>query len=225
MKNYIENILKCSLFANIERDNIGGLLSCLNAKTKTFQKNNIIILAGDPADKVGIILEGEAQVVREDAFGTRSIISGLAAGDMFGEAYACAGVAQMPVSVMANCDCVTMFIDYMKIINKCKNYCRFHEELVNNMLRILAVKNINLNKKNAALSARTTRKKLMAYLSSQAEQSGNRIFYIPFNRQELADYLSVDRSAMSSELSRMSDEGLISFEKNKFELLKPHKGD
>lgn len=156
--------------------------------------------------------------MREDIFGNRAILTALMPGQLFGETFACAGVEILPVSVIAVSDCKILLLDYRRIITTCPTACVFHSRLIENMLKILAGKNLVLNQKIEALSARTTREKLLAYLVAQAGVAGSRRFTIPSTRQELADYLSVDRSAMSREMGIMQKEGMIRFKKNCFEL-------
>jgi cAMP-binding proteins - catabolite gene activator and regulatory subunit of cAMP-dependent protein kinases len=208
------------LFSGISKEDLAVMLDCLNARSVRYPKGSFVFLAGDAASRVGIVCEGEVQVVREDVFGNRAILSKLERGDLFGETFACAGVERMPVSVLATQESEVLLIDYRRIVTSCPSSCAFHGKLIENMLGILAAKNLLLNRKIEALSARTTRGKLMAYLAEQAAAQGSSHFRIPFDRQELADYLAVDRSAMSAELGRMRDDGLIRFHRDDFELLR-----
>lgn len=209
------------LFNGISENDLYAMLDCLNARIVQYEKNNIIFLAGDPVSRVGIVCSGGVQLVREDMLENRAIMASLSAGDIFGETFACARIERLPVSVVATSDCEILLIDYRRIVTTCPSTCVFHGKLVENMLEILADKNLMLNQKIEALSARSIRGKLLAYLTAQAQRSGSYAFKIPFNRQELADYLSVDRSAMSAELGKMRDDGLLRFHKNDFEIMKP----
>jgi CRP-like cAMP-binding protein len=167
---------------------------------------------------VGIILTGNVHIIQEDYWGNRSILTHIAPPDLFGEAFACAEMEKTPVSALAVEKTDVLFIDYQKIITICPSACVFHGQLIENMLRILAEKNILLTQKMEILSKRTTKEKLLAYLSFQAIAAKSSSFYIPFQRQALADYLGVDRSAMSSALGALKKEGKIDFEKNWFRL-------
>lgn len=220
MQTYDTLLLQHPLFEGIQRDQLHSLLSCLNAYTSSYQKGDYILQVGEPASHVGILLEGTAQVVRDDIFGNRSIITSLQSADTFAEVFACANTAMLPVSVFALQACTVLWLDYKRILNTCPNSCIFHKKLIENMLQLLAQKNLQLNQKIETISARTTREKLFTYLSSIAQSYNSTSFTIPFNRQELADYLSVDRSAMSTELGKMRDEGYINFHKNTFTFLK-----
>lgn len=219
MKKYLYLIEKMPLFCGIAREETQSMLDCLQASLKHYAKQDDIFTAGGPANRVGIVLEGSAQVVRDDVFGNRTILTGLGVGDMFGETFACANVEMLPVSVIATDACVILLLDYRKIITTCSASCSFHNRMIENMLQILAAKNLILNRKIEAVSAHSTREKLLVYLAGQSGEAGSAKFEIPFNRQALADYLSVDRSAMSAELGKMRDEGLLRFHKNQFELL------
>jgi CRP-like cAMP-binding protein len=219
VRKYLEIIEKSPLFKGIAQGDLTNMLDCLSASVHDYVKHAAIFFAGLPAERVGIILAGAAQVVRYDIFGNRTILTTLEQGGMFGETFACAGVETLPVSVLATEACKALLVDYRKIIVTCPSSCVFHNKMIENMMQILARKNLTLNQKIEAVSARTTREKLIVYLTAQAGRAGSRAFGIPLNRQELADYLSVDRSAMSAELSRMRDDGILEFHKNRFEIL------
>ena len=168
---------------------------------------------------MGIVLSGKVHIVREDYYGNRNIVAIVSTGEMFGEVFACAGTDLMPVSVFAEEISEIMFIDLRSITTTCGQGCEFHGVIIRNLLRIVSEKNLILNRKIDFLSKRSTREKLLSYLSAQAKRTGSAEFSIPFNRQELADFLCVDRSAMSAELSKMSRDGLIRYEKSRFRLL------
>lgn len=219
--NNLYKILKSNpLFHQIEDSDLTSILKCLSAQQKLFAKNEIIFRVNDKIASVGIVLSGLVQIMKEDVLGNRTILANLEEGDMFGEAFACAKVDSIPVNVTAATDCTVLLIDYQKIITTCQSSCQFHAKLIENMLTILARKNVFLNQKIEYLSKRTTKDKLISYLSYEAQITGSNSFQIPFNRQELADYLCVDRSALSRELSKMKEEGILSFQKNRFKLQK-----
>ena len=168
---------------------------------------------------MGIVLSGKVHIVREDYYGNRNIVAIVSPGEMFGEVFACAGTDLMPVSVFAEEISEIMFIDLRSITATCGQGCESHDVISRNLLRIVSEKNLILNRKIDFLSKRSTREKLLSYLSAQAKRTRSAEFSIPFNRQELADFLCVDRSAMSAELSKMSRDGLIRYEKSRFRLL------
>ena len=222
MKNFFySNILKkCPLCAGIAESDLNALFDCLGAVQKNCPKDGFALMAGDPAGAVGIVLTGALHIVQEDFWGKRGILARLTPGELFGEAFACAGIKLLPVSVVATEAAEIMLLDYRKVIAPCPKGCAFHAVLVGNMLRILAQKNVLLVHKIEHLTRRSTREKLLSYLSAQAREAGQSSFVIPFNRQELADFLAVDRSAMSNELSKMQAEGILAFKRNEFELFK-----
>lgn len=219
MKQNIK-ILKLSfLFQGIEESDLEAMLGCLGATERKYRKNDVILLAGTKVTSVGIMVEGNAQITRDDAEGNRAILSELEKADLFAEAYVAAGSQEVPITVIATSDCRIVWIPFNKIIGSCSNACGFHRLLVQNMMRVIAQKNIWMNEKMRILSCKTTKEKLMTYLSDYSERVGKDKFKIPFSRNELADFLSVDRSAMSRELSKLKDEGYLNYHKNEFELL------
>ncbi|MBN7772361.1 Crp/Fnr family transcriptional regulator [Clostridium aminobutyricum] len=222
MKNIYEELTKSPLFGGIEPEDISAMLACLSAQTKNFKKNQNVFMIGDKNEAVGFIVSGSIQIIKEDFLGNRSIIAQIGQGQIFAEAFACAGIKRMPVSVVATTDSKILFIDYNRIVHSCTNTCAFHHRLIENMLQILAQKNVYLNDKIEHLSRRSTKDKVLSYLSSQAQKMGKKNFEIPFNRQELADYLCVDRSALSNELCKLRDMGILDFNRNQFTLLETY---
>lgn len=176
-------------------------------------------MAGDAVAEVGVLLMGKIQIVQEDIFGNRTIIDQLTAGHLFAETFICAGIKKSPVTVLTITECEILLIKFRQIITTCSSACEFHTKLIENMLQILARKNMILNQKNKFLSQRSTREKIRAYFMHMIAQQGKFNFDIPFSRSELADYLCVDRSALSRELGKLQDEGKIKFHKNAFEVL------
>lgn len=209
----------CALFEGIAVHEQQALLKCLSGQARGYAKGEWIWHEGERATQVGVVLSGGVQVVREDFWGNRAILAHLEPGGLFGEAFSCAQIERLPVSVLASESSQVLLIDIRKLGVSCASACSFHARLIQNMLRVLASKNVALTQKIGHLTKRTTREKLLSYLSERAQQAGGSTFELPFNRQELADYLSVDRSALSSELGRMRDEGLLRFQRNHFELL------
>jgi CRP-like cAMP-binding protein len=218
LKNIFEVTKNNPLFQKIAYCDFEHLLNCLSAKTACYKKDEVILLSGDTISFVGLILSGAIRIIKEDFNGNITIHTELSVSDLFGEVFACAGIFQSPVTVQAVEDTEILFIDYKKIITSCAAACPFHARLIENMLKLIAKKNLMLNNKIEILSRRTTREKLQCFFDLQRDNAKE--FNIPFNREELAHYLCVDRSAMSNELCKMRDEGLIKFQKNKFEILK-----
>ena len=213
------SLRQCPLFASISAEELNSLLGCLSAAIRRFQKDEFVFLAGDRISSIGIVLSGSVRVLQEDFWGRRMILAHIEPGGLFGEAFSCADKKMLPISVVTAELSEVMLLDYRKILTTCTSACVFHTQLIMNMMQILAEKNILLIQKMEYLSKRTTRDKLLAFLSAQAQLSASNIVEIPFNRQELADFLCVDRSALSRELGAMQSEGLLRFEKSRFELL------
>lgn len=216
MKKIFEIIKNNSLFEGIAFSDFEQMFGCLSTRTVTYKKNEIILLSGDTINYVGLILTGGVKISKEDVEGQVSILAELGIADLFGETFACAGIDHSPVTIQASEDAEILFIDYKKIITSCSLSCPFHARLIRNMLKLIAHKNLMLNQKMELLSKRTTREKLLLFFDMQ--RGAAKKFTIPFSREELARYLCVDRSAMSKELSKMRQDGLVDFHKNHFEL-------
>lgn len=212
------------LFKGIREDELESALKCLSPQKKVYSKGELILRAGDPVTSVGIVISGRIQVIKEDYSGSRNILAEATAGSIFAEAFSCAKIEKLPVTVLSVTGSEILFFDYQRIISRCGASCVYHFKMIENMLEILAKNNLLLNQKIEHSSKRTTRDKLLSYLSEQAQLQGSSSFAIPFNRQELADYLCVERSAMSNELCKLRDEGYLRFEKNEF-ILHPERND
>ena len=219
MKEYFHVLQDSPLFYHIDEADYGALLACLGARIESFDKKYTIMAEGSSPKFVGILLRGSAQIVRVDFYGNRTIVAGIAPSEVFGEAFACAELPMLPVDIVANEPCEVMLIDCNRLMHSCTNTCGFHQQLIFNLMKDLASKNVQFHQKVEVTSKRTTREKLMAYLMIQAQKAGSRSFEIPFDRQELADYLEVERSGLSAELSKLRKEKVLICRKNKFELL------
>lgn len=219
MEEYLEFLDKTALFEGLQREEVLRLLSCFTAKLKTFEKGKTVFFAGRGSKWFGVILSGQIQLVTDDRFGNRSIISKIGAGNTFAESFSYADAETLSVSAIAAAESTVLLMDSVRIINPCSHICESHIKLLQNMLYILSKNNALLIEKISYTSKSTTREKLIAFLSNEQKKAGRKKFSIAFNRQELADYLSVDRSAMSTELSRLKRDGILDFYKNEFEFL------
>lgn len=219
MEKFFPVLEKCPLFEGIDRADIPGMLACLGAVVRTVGKNQQILSEGDDARSVGILLSGSAQVEKQDFYGNRSIVGRVEPGELFAESFACAGVAVLPVSVVAIEDSQVMLIDCQRITVSCSNACSFHSKMIFNLLKAVAARNLQFHQKLEITAKRTTREKLMAYLLTQAKQASSNAFTIPYDRQALADYLGVERSAMSAELGKLRKDGVLDFDRSRFVIL------
>ncbi len=219
MKKYLEILKKCPLFEGIDDESLFRMLDCLGAKIEFFDKKYTIMAEGNPAKYIGIVLSGSVQIIQIDYYGNRSILSNIGASQVFAEAFACADIQTVPVTVIANEPCEIMLISADHILHTCSNNCAFHRQLIFNLMRDLAKKTITFHQKIEITSKRSTREKLMTYLMLQAKKAGSDSFEIPYDRQELADYLEVERSGLSAEISKLRKEGIIESEKKQFKLL------
>ena len=204
------------LFDGIRQEDIPGLLACLGASHRKVGKQQYIMTEGEPATQLGILLSGSASIVNQDILGNRSIVSLVQPGQLFAESFSCAGAQTLPVSVVANEDTSVLLIDSRRITQSCSNACGFHNQMIYNLLQAVAARNLEFHQKLEITAKRTTRDKLMAYLLSQAKQAGSKEFTIPYDRQGLADYLGVERSAMSAELSKLQKEGVLKTDRSHF---------
>ena len=219
MKKYIPILRRTRLFAGVGGSEIESMLSCLDARLYTYKKGEYVLRQGEHLSDIIVLVDGNLHIQKDDYWGNRSILGQISVGEMFGEAYVTPESGAVLNDVVALEDSVVVFFDVKRIITTCSSACRFHATVVQNMFYAISEKNRKLVQKLGHMSKRSTREKLISYLSEEAKRQNNSSFTIPFNRQQLADFLSVDRSAMSNELCKMRDDGLLEFEKNMFRLL------
>ena len=219
MKKYISILKRTQMFSGVGENEIESMLSCLEARLYEFSKGEYVIRQGDRLIDIIVLVDGNLHIQKDDYWGNRSILGQISVGEMFGEAYVAPDSGTVLNDVVAIEKSTVIFFDVKRILTTCSSACRFHNLVVQNMFFAISEKNRKLVQKLGHMSKRTTREKLISYLSEEAKKQKSSKFTIPFNRQQLADFLSVDRSAMSNELCKMRDEGLIEFEKNNFKLL------
>nr|AAL87780.1 unknown [Desulfitobacterium hafniense DCB-2] len=220
MNDLLPFLTQVSLFKGIQMAELPEMLTNLNARKVSYKKQEVILREGQSVYSVGVMLSGKVKVVKVDFRGNANIMAFIEPGEMFAEAYACTQTANLPFTVLSVTESEILWINYRKIISTCTSACRSHEKLIENMMRALASKSILLNQKIEHISKRTTQEKLLAYLFDQSKKLGVNEFDIPLSRQELADYLCVDRSAMSNELCKLQREGVLNFHLNHFKLSK-----
>ena len=207
------------LFRGTTPDEVQAMLGCLQAEQKTFQKGEMIYRMGDAVPAMGLVLSGSVSIENDDFWGNKSILDTASAGQVFAETYACVPSEPMMVSVVASEKTEVLFLNVGRILRVCSNNCSHHNKIIHNLLSVSARKNLNLSRRIFHTSAKSIRGRLLSYLSYQATKNGSREFQIPFSRQQLADYLSVDRSALSNELSKMQKEGLLKVNRSHFVLM------
>lgn len=218
MKNYLPVIRSSPLFFGISEEELATMLACLGTREESFPKDAFLLRVGDTAESIGLVLEGSVLVIQEDVWGNRNILSKAGAGETFAAAYACAPAAALPVSVTAETPVTVMLLNVKRVLNVCPSACAYHSRIIRNLLGVLAEKNLRFGEKLTHMGQRTTRAKLMSYLSAEAQRRGKYEFDIPFSRQQLADYLAVERSGLSLELGKMRRAGLLDFHKSHFVL-------
>ena len=219
MKEFLNSLAKTALFQGISESEIESMLNCLQARKAEFKKGEYIFLHGESISSFGILLKGLIHIQKSDYWGNLSIVNAVGPLEMFAEAYAIPGSSVILNDVVAMENSTVIFFDIRKMLTTCTSACVFHTKTVENLFRAVSTKNINLIRKLDHITKKTTREKLISYLSEESEKHRSPSFSIPFNRQQLADFLSVDRSAMSLELSKMQKEGLLTYNKNNFTLL------
>lgn len=218
MKKFFPVIRSSQLFSGISEDELSAMLSCLNAEKKDFPKEAFVLRTGDTAESIGLVLAGSVLVIQEDIWGNRNILSKAGPGQTFAAAFACAPGSVLNVSVIAQTPVTTLFLNVKRILNVCPSACAHHSRIIRNLLGELAEKNLRFSEKLTHMGQRSTRAKLMSYFSAEAQRLGKYEFDIPFSRQQLADYLGVERSGLSLELGKMRTEGLLDFHKSHFVL-------
>lgn len=216
MEQYFEVLEKCPLFKGVQRDDISGILKCFEVKIKEYRKGETVFLQGDAVNFFGIVLEGSIQIIRNDYYGNRSIVTTTMPSQLFAETFAFTKASSVPLSAWASSDSTIMLINPEKIIGQCSRACSFHSRIISNLIKVMASKNLEINKKLEIVSKRTTRDKLMTYLFLTSQELGIKSFTVPFNRQELADYLEVDRSGLSAEISKLKKDGKLLCRRSEF---------
>lgn len=219
MREYHSILERCSLFDGIEMEDLSAMMGCIGGRTVSVAKGQSVYREGDPATHVGMVLSGAVRLVREDYYGNRSIVAHIGPAELFGETYACAGITALPISIVADEDSVILLMDCRRITTTCSSACAFHNRIIFNLLRLVATKNLVFDQKIQVTSKRTTREKLMTFLLNQAKLQGSNSFSIPYDRQELADYLEVERSGLSAEISKLRREKVLESDKRNFKLL------
>lgn len=218
MQNYYNQVKNSPLFFGMNEDELKGILECFNARTRNYDDGEVIIRQGDIINNIYLILEGAVNIEKDSYWGRRIIVTQLGVNDNIALAFVASKNIESSIDAVAIGRTRLLLLSYEKCTSMCQNACTRHKLLINNLFEILSKENIELLQKIENISQKTIREKLLTYFSNEAKKNKSNIFEIPFNRQDLADYLNIDRSAMSFELSKMQKDGLIKFDKNKFML-------
>jgi CRP-like cAMP-binding protein len=211
-------MLGIDLFENIENNCVLELLQCIGIKTKVFKKDSFILKTSSKIDYLGVILSGSAVVFKKSLTGNSSELEKLSANDIFGHNIVCCGINKSPVDIIAQTECEVLFLPFEKVVTPCQKLCPYHLQLIKNIMKMISKRNSLLNYQIDIIGQRSIRQKILAFL--QAYNTGEKVITVPFSREEMAKYLCSDRSALSRELCRMRDEGILKFNKNNFEVLK-----
>ena len=215
----IKTFINLPLFAGIKEEEIQPMLHCLGGLVKTYKKGAYVALAREEIKYVGIVLSGNIHMIHEDIWGANSILAVIHAGGLFGETFACGTDLNSSVTFQAAEDTKALIIPFHKVLHSCAQNCPFHHRLIENMTIMLADKNAQLMRKLQVTSQKVLRKKIMIYFSFQVQESHSKTFTLSLNRQELADFICADRTALARELTRMKKDGLIDFQRNTFTML------
>ena len=218
MKEFFPILRSSALFSGVSEEELTAMLSCLDTRKEDFPKESFVLRAGDTVESIGVVLLGSVLVIQEDIWGNRNILSKAGPAQTFAAAFACAPGSILNVSVIADTPTTVLFLNVKRILHVCPSACSHHSRIIRNLLTDLAEKNLRFSEKLTHMGQRTTRAKLMSYFSAEAQRLGTYEFDIPFSRQQLADYLAVERSGLSLELGKMRDEGVLDFHKNHFVL-------
>ena len=218
MMDWMEQV-SSPLFAGIKPEDLKAMLGCIGYHIGTFQKGDIVAFENENIKHVGIVLSGCVDMVKEDIWGNKTMLVRMRKNELFGETFACGEDNLSVVTFLVSEDARILFIPFDRVMHSCTMACRFHHQLIENMVHIIANKNRDLMRKVEVVSKRSIREKLLTYLSIQAQTQSSRYFEIPLGRVELAEYLCVDRSALTRELAKMKEDGLIDFDKNCFRML------
>ncbi len=211
--------IQSALFEGISIQDRRALLGCMGYRVRTFPKGSFVAMEDEKINQIGIILSGTVDMVKEDLWGNRTMLLRMKKNEVFGETFACGDHGNSTVTFVASQTAEILFLPFCRVTRCCTNSCEFHHRLSDNLVGIMANKNRELMRKVEVVTKRTTREKLLAYLSIQGQLQGSSTIDLPLSRVELAEYLCVDRSAMTRELMKMQQDGLIAYEKNRFKLL------
>lgn len=217
-EEHLDLLFETPLFQNIIRKDLESLLTCLKPRSKSYEKGSYITHSGESINAIGVVLSGTVQMLKEDVWGNKSILAVMREKSIFGETFVCSRVYSSTVSFQAASDCTVMFLSFDRMLHSCSVACDFHNKLIDNVVLLIAQKNIQLMEKIEITAQKTLRDKILTYLSREAQRNGSLYFTIPLGRLELADYLCSDRSALSRELSRMKEKGIIDFDRNTFRI-------
>ena len=219
-KAVIDTIAAYPIFQEINEENLSLLLQCIGYRMERYKKGEFISVEGDCLQNIGIIVSGSVDMIKEDIWGNKAIVIRMSSPTLFGETFICGTNHISAVSFEAVEDTTVMFIPFHRVMHSCTNACVFHHKLIENMIQLIAEKNLMLMKKIEVISKKTLREKIQAYLSQQSQLQNTEYFEIPLGRSELAEYLCADRSALTRELANMKKANIIDYDRNVFRLIK-----
>jgi CRP-like cAMP-binding protein len=220
IKDYKEAYKEFPLFCGINEEDILPMLTCLGGYIRDYKKKEFILLSDEAVKCIGVVLSGCVYMVKEDIWGNKTILAVMKELELFGETFACGNTLSATVSFLAGDELKVLYLPFDRVMHSCSRSCVFHHRLIENMVTLIANKNVQLMEKLEVVSKKTLREKISGFLSIQAQKNNSSYFTIPMGRIQLAEYLCVNRSALTRELNVMKLEGLIEFEKNTYKILK-----
>lgn len=218
-EKWIKTLKRVELFKDFEIDELNKMLMCICPKITSYKKKEYVTIAENRFTGIGVVLEGEVIVTKENAAGNRVIMAKLKEGDIFGEMMAFSGYNKWAATVVASTDCTVIFLPPEKIVGNCSNICRGHKLLIQNMLSLISKKALGLNRKVEYLVIKSIRRKISVYLLEQYNKTGRLTFIVPLKRNELAEFLNVSRPSLSREIIKMKEEGIIDFYRSTFKII------
>lgn len=218
-KKFIEILKKSPLLKGIDYDGINILITCMSPSVIEYKKGDVVAMAGEPLNGVGMVLDGECAICRDDALGIRHIITTAKPGNLFGETAVFSKEQLWPATVYADTDSTVLFLEPDVITGRCSENCIDHNILIQNMLQILSEKALMLNRKIMYLTTGSLRAKISRYIIEQWQRSGQLTLQLPYDRSDLAEFLNVTRPSLSREIGRLKNEKIIDYYKSTFKIL------
>ncbi|ACL75714.1 Crp/Fnr family transcriptional regulator [Ruminiclostridium cellulolyticum] len=223
IQNITEVLLECELFENFNHIQIAAILQCFSPKLYTYSKGDYIVMSGERYHGMGILVEGNGVVTKENAAGNRIMMNLIKPGSIFGEVIAFSGTEKWPSNVQAQTNCKVMFIENEMILNQCSDACTHHSQLIRNLLKSVSTRAIMLNRRVEYLSMKGINSKIASFLLEHMEKAGSKTFRLPVNRNEMAEFLNISRPSMSREMGVMRDMGIIQFQKEAIKVIDTEK--
>lgn len=222
MQSYINALMRSTLFEGIREQSMERVLGCLRSEVKRYPKGIAVLRESETISHIAVVISGAVQISKMDSLGEKTVLRNLHAGDYFGQAHACSGARHSDILAHALTEAELLWLNYQNVFRGCSDHCEEHFQLIENLNGDIARENLELFRKIGYMTIKSMRRRIYAYLLDEHNKAGSAEFEISYDRTALANYLNVDRSALSRELSRMRQDGLVDFHKNSFTMLRPN---